>query len=219
MNSRGISFEQRAATRRRRPLRLLRGGSGGGVAGPTAPTEHSAPAGRDTALSFATPAPAGHGTAMPLPTPAPTGHGTAAPFATPGTAQVVAVGPARLDAATTAPGPGSASDVLTVHENPARRRRAAAQRARILVAAADAKRRAAVLRELSESLPQDTPFGEASAAREVFEQASTSGVVMLAGDLGEVSAESLMHTLGHRHPSLPVVALGLGTPPAQSASA
>ncbi len=117
-------------------------------------------------------------------------------------------------------------DVMLMRKSPARRRRAAAQRARILVAAGDAKRRAAVLRELSESLPDDTPFGEASAAREVFEQAPSSGVVMLAGDLGGVSVESLMHTLGHRHPGLPVVALGLvagqaggGAPRAASATA
>jgi hypothetical protein len=105
------------------------------------------------------------------------------------------------------------------------RRRSAAERAaaqarsRILVAGADPQRRAAVLRELSEALPEDTQFGEAGAAWEVLEQASSSGVVMLAGDLDEVTAESLMHVLGHRHPSLPVVALGVlaGSEPASDA--
>jgi hypothetical protein len=86
---------------------------------------------------------------------------------------------------------------------------ATAERSRILVAGADPARRAAVLRDLSEALPDDTQFGEAGAAWEVLEQAPSSGVVMLAGDLDEVTAESLMHVLGHRHPSLPVVALGL----------
>jgi hypothetical protein len=85
----------------------------------------------------------------------------------------------------------------------------AEQRSRILVAGADPDQRAAVLRDLTEALPQDTEFGEAGAAWEVLEQAPSSGVVMLAGDLAEVTAESLMHVLGHRHPSLPVVALGL----------
>jgi hypothetical protein len=89
------------------------------------------------------------------------------------------------------------------------RRRATPERSRILVAGADADRRAAVLRDLSEALPDDTQFGEAGAAWEVLEQAPSSGVVMLAGDLDEVTAESLMHVLGHRHPSLPVVALGV----------
>ena len=83
------------------------------------------------------------------------------------------------------------------------------ERSRILVAGADPDQRAAVLRDLSEALPNDTEFGEAGAAWEVLEQAPSSGVVMLAGDLDEVTAESLMHGLGHRHPSLPVVALGL----------
>ncbi|HSZ70637.1 MAG TPA: hypothetical protein VK756_09765 [Solirubrobacteraceae bacterium] len=91
----------------------------------------------------------------------------------------------------------------------AERRTLAAERSRILVAGADPARRAAVLADLSEALPADTQFGEAGAAWEVLEQAPSSGVVMLAGDLAEVTAESLMHVLGHRHPSLPVVALGL----------
>lgn len=91
----------------------------------------------------------------------------------------------------------------------AARRAAANARSRILVAGADSEQRAAVLRELSEALPSDTQFGEARAAWEVLEQAPSSGVVMLAGDLTEVTAESLMHVLGHRHPSLPVVALGV----------
>jgi hypothetical protein len=87
--------------------------------------------------------------------------------------------------------------------------RSRTERSRILVAGADPEQRAAVLRDLSEALPADTQFGEAGAAWEVLEQAPSSGVVMLAGDLNEVTAESLMHVLGHRHPSLPVVALGV----------
>jgi hypothetical protein len=83
------------------------------------------------------------------------------------------------------------------------------ERSRILIAGADPQRRAEVLADLTEALPADTQFGEAGAAWEVLDQASSSGVVMLAGDLDEVTAESLMHVLGHRHPSLPVVALGL----------
>jgi hypothetical protein len=83
------------------------------------------------------------------------------------------------------------------------------ERSRILVAGADPARRAAVLADLVAALPADTQFGEAGAAWEVLEQAPSSGVVMLAGDLDEVTAESLMNVLGHRHPSLPVVALGL----------
>jgi hypothetical protein len=85
----------------------------------------------------------------------------------------------------------------------------AERRSCILIAGADPVQRAAVLHDLSEALPADTLIGEACAASEVLEQAPSSSVVMLAGDLGEVSAESLMHELGSRHPSLPVIALGL----------
>jgi hypothetical protein len=91
----------------------------------------------------------------------------------------------------------------------AQAKRARTERSRILIAGADPERRAAVRADLTEALPADTEFGEAGAAWEVLEQAPSSGVVMLAGDLDEVTAESLMHVLGHRHPSLPVVALGL----------
>ncbi|MGA2164250.1 MAG: hypothetical protein ABSH36_07255 [Solirubrobacteraceae bacterium] len=90
----------------------------------------------------------------------------------------------------------------------------AKKHSRILVAGADPAQRAAVLHDLSQSLPEGAQLGEASAVSEVLERASTSSVVMLAGDLGEVSAESLMHMLGSRHPNLPVVALGLPAPTA-----
>jgi hypothetical protein len=85
------------------------------------------------------------------------------------------------------------------------------RRSCILVAGANPEQRAAVLHDLTESLPASTQVNEACAISEVFEQAPSSSVVMLAGDLGEISAESLMHVLGERHPSLPVVALGLTT--------
>ncbi len=81
-------------------------------------------------------------------------------------------------------------------------------RSRILIAGANCGKRAAVLRDLRETLPADTRFVEAGAVWEVLEQASSCGVVMLADDLGEVSAQSLMRMLGERHPGLPVIALG-----------
>ncbi len=83
------------------------------------------------------------------------------------------------------------------------------QRSRILVAGTDPEQRAAVLHDLSEALPPETQLGEAGAVSEVLAQAPSSSVVMLAGDVGGVSAESLMQMLGNRHPSLPVVALSL----------
>ncbi|MFI5005393.1 MAG: hypothetical protein ACHQE6_10315 [Solirubrobacterales bacterium] len=93
------------------------------------------------------------------------------------------------------------------------------QPSRILVAGADPVQRAAVLHDLNEALPADTQIGEAGAVSEVLAQAPSSSVVMLAGDLGEVSAESLMHVLGSRYPSLPVIALGLSARSAGSSTA
>lgn len=86
---------------------------------------------------------------------------------------------------------------------------AAHSASRILVAGDDPAQRAAVLHDLSESLPAGAQLGEAGAIAEVLERAPSSSVVMLAGDIGGVSAESAMQLLGDRHPSLPVVALAL----------
>jgi hypothetical protein len=84
------------------------------------------------------------------------------------------------------------------------------QRTRILVVGADAGRRATLLRELMATLPSNTAFEEAGEVWEVLQHAPSSGVVMLTGDLQDVSAESLMNLLGNRHPRLPVVTLDAG---------
>lgn len=80
-------------------------------------------------------------------------------------------------------------------------------RASILVAASDPARRRSMLQELAQRLPQGTSFKEAAAAWEVLEQAPSSRMVMLAGELEGSSVESVMHLLGNRHPQLPVLAL------------
>jgi hypothetical protein len=67
--------------------------------------------------------------------------------------------------------------------------------------------RAEVLRDLSETMPAGTRFEELGTFWEVLARAPTSRVVILSGELDEVPAESLLHTLGHRHPDLPVVSL------------
>ena len=78
----------------------------------------------------------------------------------------------------------------------------------ILLAGGDAVRRDALVRELSQRLPEGTPIRQAEATWQVLEQAPSSRLVMLAGELEGTSAESVMHMLGSRHPQLPVVALG-----------
>ena len=77
--------------------------------------------------------------------------------------------------------------------------------ARILLAGADADRRAMLLDELSQTLPESTVFEQADAICEALEHASGSRMAFIAGDLDDAPAESLMQTLAHRHPELPVL--------------
>jgi hypothetical protein len=76
---------------------------------------------------------------------------------------------------------------------------------RILLAGADADRRATLLDELSQTLPESTVFEQADAVCEALEHASGSRMAFIAGDLDDAPAESLMQTLAHRHPELPVL--------------
>jgi hypothetical protein len=82
----------------------------------------------------------------------------------------------------------------------------------VLVAGGDSSARAAVLRDLTHSMPASTTFEQAGAVWEVLVRASRSSMVILSGGLDEVSAESLMQMLAHRHPSLPVVSLPASVP-------
>jgi hypothetical protein len=77
----------------------------------------------------------------------------------------------------------------------------------VLIAGADPLQRASLLDELSQSMPSDTPFTEASAVSEILERAPGSRMVVLSGDLDDASAETLVHLLGHRHPRLPIVSI------------
>jgi DNA-binding NtrC family response regulator len=76
---------------------------------------------------------------------------------------------------------------------------------RILLAGADAERRATLLDELSRTLPESTVFEQADAVCEALEHASGSRMAFIAGDLDDAPAESLLQTLAHRHPELPVL--------------
>jgi hypothetical protein len=64
-----------------------------------------------------------------------------------------------------------------------------------------------VLHDLSETMPEGTCFEEAGELWEVLAWAPASRAVILSGELDDVPAESLLHTLGHRHPGLPVVSV------------
>ena len=76
---------------------------------------------------------------------------------------------------------------------------------RILLAGADAGRRETLLDELSQTLPESTVFEQADAFCDALEHASASRMAFITGDLDDAPAESLMQTLAHRHPELPVL--------------
>jgi hypothetical protein len=75
----------------------------------------------------------------------------------------------------------------------------------VLLAGADGRRRAILRAELAETLPRRTRFSEADEVSEVLERAPFSRMVILAGDLDDTDAESLMRLLGQRYPQVPVV--------------
>lgn len=77
----------------------------------------------------------------------------------------------------------------------------------VLVAGGKPSSRAAVLRDLTETLPSNTRFDEARGAGELLARARDSRMVVLSGDLGDISAKSAMHMLTHHHPEVPVVRL------------
>jgi hypothetical protein len=106
------------------------------------------------------------------------------------------------------PPPGLRSARAGAHpSDPPRARRAASAASAVLIAGGDADRRVAVAGELRKRLSAETSFAEATALWEVLNVAATSGLVVLAGDLDDVSAKSLMHMIGHRYPDLAVISL------------
>lgn len=78
----------------------------------------------------------------------------------------------------------------------------------VLVAGACPAERAALTRRLARSLPQPMPMQEAGELHEIIEEAARSKIIVLAEDLGGMSADSLIHAIARRHPRVPVVALG-----------
>jgi hypothetical protein len=78
----------------------------------------------------------------------------------------------------------------------------------VLIAGRDAAIRGQLRTELTELMPAGTRFEELGALWEVLARAPVSRMVILSGELDELAPEELLHTLGHRHPDLPVVSLG-----------
>jgi hypothetical protein len=101
-------------------------------------------------------------------------------------------------------GPSASDDELSLSEGLRRRH----DGDHVLVAGADAPARSRMLAELRSLLPPDTRFVEAGETWEVVARAAGSRMVVLAGDLGEMSCASLLRLLARRNPQLPVLAVG-----------
>jgi hypothetical protein len=78
---------------------------------------------------------------------------------------------------------------------------------RVLIVGPDPDRRASILDELARALPESIGFEETDSVCEALELAPTTRMAIVTGDVGGVSAESLMHMLAQRHPTLPVMIL------------
>jgi hypothetical protein len=79
---------------------------------------------------------------------------------------------------------------------------------RVVVAAADAARRGALLDDLTQKMPAGTLFLEAATVAQVLERAGGSRMVIIGGPLEDASASSLTRILARRLPGLHVVELG-----------
>ncbi|HLB20556.1 MAG TPA: hypothetical protein VK605_00480 [Solirubrobacteraceae bacterium] len=77
----------------------------------------------------------------------------------------------------------------------------------ILLAGGDSGARAAVQHDLAKTMPRSTKFELAGALWEVLVRAPEASMVILSGELEEISAESVMQMLAHRHPGLAVVSI------------
>lgn len=75
----------------------------------------------------------------------------------------------------------------------------------MLLAGADAQCRAILRAEFGATLPSRTRWVEAGDVAQALERAAHSRMVILAGDLDDADADSLMHMLSRRHPELPVI--------------
>lgn len=90
----------------------------------------------------------------------------------------------------------------------------AARVAPVLLAGADAGRRAVLRAEFGATLPPRTRWVEADDVAGVLERAAYSRMVILTGDLDDADTVSLMRLLGRRHPELPVICIDAPIPAA-----
>lgn len=84
--------------------------------------------------------------------------------------------------------------------------------ARVLLAGGDAHERALLRAEFGATLAPRTRWVETDDVAGTLERAAHSRMVILAGDLEDADAESLLRMLGRRHPELPVISVDASLP-------
>jgi hypothetical protein len=89
----------------------------------------------------------------------------------------------------------------------------------VLLAGGEATRRVRLRRELAGTVSRRTVFVEADSASEVLEHAPQSRLVVLAGDLEDLSGEAMIRLLAQRQPRLPVISVDAGLPAVASGRA
>jgi len=82
------------------------------------------------------------------------------------------------------------------------------ERGYVLVVGTDVHARAHMLCELRDVLPSGTSFLETEETWEALALAEASQMVVLVGDLAELSGASMVRLLALRQPTLPVLAVG-----------
>jgi DNA-binding NtrC family response regulator len=76
---------------------------------------------------------------------------------------------------------------------------------RVVIADGDQARRAGLLDDLTQTMPEVTTFLEASTIAELLEQAKGSRMVILGGPLDELPASAIIRVIAQRFPDLHVV--------------
>jgi hypothetical protein len=103
------------------------------------------------------------------------------------------------------------SDVDTGASKPSRRDRAGLRvvgaTIRVVIADSDAARRAGLLDDLTQTMPESTAFVEAATMVELLEHAPGSRMVIIGGPVEKLPVSALIRILAQRHPGLHVVNL------------
>jgi hypothetical protein len=101
------------------------------------------------------------------------------------------------------------SDIDTGASKPARRDlpalRVVGASSRVVIADSDAARRASLLDDLTQTMPENTAFVEAATVAELLEHARGSRMVIIGGPLEKLPVSAVIRILAQRRPEAHVV--------------